>query len=47
MLDEVRWCGRTIQKNFNMPLKMTNEDEQNLKNLLNVIFVIKNLLMKM
>ena len=29
MLDEVSWCKRTIQKKFNKPLKMTNEDEQN------------------
>ena len=31
MLHEVGWCKETIKKHFNKPLKMTNEDELNLK----------------
>ena len=31
MLHEVRWCKETIKRQFNKPLKMTNEDELNFK----------------
>ena len=29
MIHEVRWCKETIKRQFNKPLKMTNEDELN------------------
>ena len=31
MIHEVRWCKETIKRQFNKPLKMTNEDELNFK----------------
>lgn len=29
MLEEVNYCKKIIKNNFNKPLKMTNEDEEN------------------
>ena len=46
MLYEVNYCKKVMTNNFNKPLKMTDEDEQILRKLANVIFVIKNILIK-
>ena len=39
---QVNWCKKTIKKNFNKPLILTNEDEKQFIQLKNVIFVVNH-----
>ena len=44
MLEEVKYCKNVIKYKFNKPLKMTKEDEENFKKLMNATFEINNIL---
>ena len=44
MLEEVKYCKKVMKKEFNKPLRMTKDDEQNFKKLINVIYVRKNII---
>lgn len=39
---QVNWCKKTIKKNFNKPLILTDEDEKQFIQLKNVIFVVNH-----
>ena len=46
MFKEVQYCEKIIKTKFKKPLKMSSEDEQNFNALKSVIFVVRNILMK-